>query len=57
MYDAIDTLNRERSEHGDQWLICQGDEIGLRMDETFIANYGHLRFAQPTNLSLRPQGY
>ena len=42
VHDAIDTLNCARSEHGDQWLICQGNEIGLRIDETFIANYGHL---------------
>ena len=42
VHDAIDTLNRARSEHGDRWLICQGNEIGLRIDETFIANYGHL---------------
>lgn len=42
VHDAIDTLDRARSEHGDHWLICQGNEIGLRIDETFIANYGHL---------------
>lgn len=49
VHDAIGVLYCARSQHDDQWLICQGNEIGLIIDESFIANYEHLL------LSLRRQ--
>ncbi|KAF2809165.1 uncharacterized protein BDZ99DRAFT_521611 [Mytilinidion resinicola] len=49
VHDAIEILNLARAQYDDRWLICQGNEIGLAIDEVFIANYEHLL------LSLRGQ--
>lgn len=40
--DAIDVLVDCRSQYGDDWLLSQGLDAGLRMDENFIANYEHM---------------
>ncbi|KAF2190211.1 hypothetical protein K469DRAFT_682341 [Zopfia rhizophila CBS 207.26] len=42
VHDGIDVLYHARSQYDDQWLISQGSEIGLNIDEAFIANYEHL---------------
>ena len=42
VHDAVDVLYRARCEYDDQWLISQGQEIGINIDEAFIANYEHL---------------
>ncbi|KAF2489756.1 hypothetical protein BU16DRAFT_531232 [Lophium mytilinum] len=47
--DAIEVLYLARAQYDDKWLICQGNELGLAIDEVFIANYEHLL------LSLRGQ--
>ena len=40
--EAINTLATCRSGYGDTWLLLQGLDLGLVIDETFIANYEHL---------------
>jgi hypothetical protein len=40
--EAINTLAACRSQHGDDWLAAQGLDLGLNIDESFIANYEHL---------------
>lgn len=42
VHDAVKVLYYARSQYDDQWLIGQGGEIGLNIDEAFIANYEHL---------------
>jgi hypothetical protein len=49
VHDALNVLYAARAQYDDQWLICQGNELGLAIDELFIANYEHLL------LSLRGQ--
>jgi hypothetical protein len=40
--EAISILHAARSQHDDSFIIAQGIEIGLTIDELFIANYEHL---------------
>ncbi|KAF1846885.1 uncharacterized protein K460DRAFT_278146 [Cucurbitaria berberidis CBS 394.84] len=40
--DAIDVLSDCRLQYGDGWLLAQGHDVGLNMDENFIANYEHM---------------
>jgi hypothetical protein len=40
--EAINIFSACRSQYGDAWLIAQGLDSGLDIDETFIANYEHL---------------
>lgn len=40
--EALGTFAACRSQHGDDWLIAQGLDFGLAIDEIFIANYEHL---------------
>ncbi|KAJ4362276.1 hypothetical protein N0V83_010369 [Neocucurbitaria cava] len=40
--DAIDVLGDCRSQYGDDWLRLQGHDVGLNIDENFIANYEHM---------------
>jgi hypothetical protein len=42
VHDAINVLCAVRSQYDDDWLIAQGQDIGLSIDEVFIANYEHL---------------
>lgn len=42
VHDAINVLYAVRSQYNDEWLIDQGHDIGLNIDEVFIANYEHL---------------
>ncbi|KAF2797378.1 hypothetical protein K505DRAFT_322637 [Melanomma pulvis-pyrius CBS 109.77] len=42
VHDAINVLYAARSKYEDGWLIAQGHDIGLNIDEVFIANYEHL---------------
>ncbi|EDU48410.1 conserved hypothetical protein [Pyrenophora tritici-repentis Pt-1C-BFP] len=41
-HDAINVLSECRLRHGDEWLLAQGLEAGLVLDEKFVANYEHL---------------
>ncbi|KAJ4320093.1 hypothetical protein N0V94_003563 [Neodidymelliopsis sp. IMI 364377] len=40
--DAINTLSYCRVHYSDDWLVAQGKDFGLDIDEIFIANYEHL---------------
>jgi len=40
--DAINTVAACRLQYGDDWLVAQGLDLGLDIDEIFIANYEHL---------------
>lgn len=42
VHHALSIVTTCRSQHGDDWLIAQGLDFGLEIDETFIANYEHL---------------
>lgn len=42
VYEAINVLYAARTQYDDQFIITQGSEIGLSIDESFIANYEHL---------------
>ena len=41
-FEALQTLLHCRSHFGDRWLAAQGQDFGLDIDETFVANYEHL---------------
>lgn len=40
--EAITTVAACRLQYGDDWLVAQGLDFGLDIDEIFIANYEHL---------------
>ena len=40
--EAINTVAGCRLQYGDDWLVAQGLDFGLDIDEIFIANYEHL---------------
>lgn len=40
--DCIDVLSECRCAYDDDWLLAQGKDVGLIMDENFIANYDHM---------------
>lgn len=40
--NAINSLAECRLLYGDDWLVAQGTDVGLSMDDVFIANYEHL---------------
>ena len=40
--DAINVLTDCRLQYGDDWLLAQGCDVGLNIDENFIANYEHM---------------
>lgn len=42
IHNALKILSDCRSQHGDVWLAAQGQNLGLSIDEKFIANYEHL---------------
>jgi cell division FtsZ-interacting protein ZapD len=42
VHEAINVLYAARSQHNDAFIIAQGHDIGLNIDESFIANYEHL---------------
>jgi hypothetical protein len=42
VHEAINVLYAARTQYDDQFIITQGLEIGLDIDESFIANYEHL---------------
>ncbi|KAF2873583.1 hypothetical protein BDV95DRAFT_489802 [Massariosphaeria phaeospora] len=42
VHDAISVFDACRSQYGDEWLIGEGQDMGLEIDEAFIANYEHL---------------
>ncbi|CAI6340882.1 unnamed protein product [Periconia digitata] len=44
VHDAINVICACRSQFDDEWLIAQGQKMGLNFDEIFIANYEHLLF-------------
>lgn len=48
--EAIQVLAECRRQHGDDWLVAQGIDVGLSIDETFIANYEHLLLRLRTDL-------
>lgn len=50
VHEGIQVLYSARSQHDDQWLISQGCDIGLNIDEAFIANYEHLLLRLQTQL-------
>lgn len=48
--EAIQTLVNCRSHFGDSWLAQQGQDLGLEIDETFVANYEYLLLRLQTEL-------
>ncbi|KAF2466032.1 uncharacterized protein BDR25DRAFT_78686 [Lindgomyces ingoldianus] len=50
VHEGLRVLYTVRSQYDDQWLIAQGLEIGLSIDEAFIANYEHLLLRLQTQL-------
>lgn len=50
VHDAINVLAACRLQYGDVWLVGQGHEAGLSIDETFIANYEHMLLRLRTEL-------
>ncbi|KAH7371271.1 hypothetical protein BKA66DRAFT_573006 [Pyrenochaeta sp. MPI-SDFR-AT-0127] len=40
--EALNVLAECRSQYGDAWLLDQGLDVGLNIDESFIANYEHM---------------
>ncbi|KAF2825808.1 hypothetical protein CC86DRAFT_382799 [Ophiobolus disseminans] len=40
--EALNTVAACRLQYGDDWLVAQGLDFGLDIDEIFIANYEHL---------------
>ncbi|KAJ8107156.1 hypothetical protein OPT61_g9061 [Boeremia exigua] len=50
-HEAIQTLSFCRSQYSDRWLAAQGLDLGLEIDETFIANYEHLLLRLETELA------
>ncbi|KAH6642134.1 hypothetical protein C7974DRAFT_460388 [Boeremia exigua] len=49
-YEAIQTLLYCRSQFSDSFLAAQGQDFGLDVDETFVANYEHLLLQLQTEL-------
>ncbi|CAA9959741.1 hypothetical protein PTMSG1_03149 [Pyrenophora teres f. maculata] len=49
-HDAINVLSECRLRHGDEWLLAQGLEAGLVLDDKFVANYEHLLLRLQTEL-------
>jgi hypothetical protein len=50
VFDAINVLSECRLQYGDEWLMAQGLDVGLSMDENFIANYEHMLLRLQTAL-------
>ncbi|KAI8932208.1 hypothetical protein NX059_011086 [Plenodomus lindquistii] len=48
--DALHVLAECRQRFGDGWLVAQGIDVGLSIDESFIANYEHLLVRLRTDL-------
>ena len=48
--DALDVLSDCRQQYGDDWLFRQGHDMGLHLDDKFIANYEHLLLQLRTEL-------
>lgn len=42
VHDSINVFYAARETYDDAWLVIQGQEVGLNIDEAFIANYEHL---------------
>jgi hypothetical protein len=42
VHDAIDMLQRCRTQFDDEWLVAQGHSAGINFDAVFLANYEHL---------------
>jgi hypothetical protein len=42
VHDATNVLTECRLQYGDDWLLAQGLNVGLVIDENFIANYEHM---------------
>ncbi|KAL6151707.1 hypothetical protein ACJBU6_09652 [Exserohilum turcicum] len=50
VHDAVNVLFDCREQYGDDWLLAQGLDAGLVLDENFIANYEHLLLRLQTDL-------
>ncbi|KAB2108306.1 hypothetical protein AG0111_0g2923 [Alternaria gaisen] len=50
VHEAINVLTECRQQYGDDWLLAQGLDAGLILDENFIANYEHLLLRLQTDL-------
>ncbi|KAF2848090.1 hypothetical protein T440DRAFT_470442 [Plenodomus tracheiphilus IPT5] len=48
--DALHVLAECRQRFGDDWLVAQGIDVGLCIDESFIANYEHMLVRLRTDL-------
>lgn len=42
VFEAINVLYAARSQYDDAFIIAQGHDIGLNIDQSFMANYEHL---------------
>ncbi|KAF1994891.1 hypothetical protein P154DRAFT_361051 [Amniculicola lignicola CBS 123094] len=49
--EALRVLHVAREQYDDQWLLAQGDLVGLDLDENFIANYEHLLLRLESSLT------
>lgn len=50
VHGAINVLADCRRQYGDSWLLAQGVEAGLVLDDSFIANYEHLLLRLQTDV-------
>lgn len=50
VHGAINVLSDCRQQYGDDWLLAQGLDAGLILDDNFIANYEHLLLRLQTEL-------
>ncbi|KAF1944035.1 hypothetical protein EJ02DRAFT_432805 [Clathrospora elynae] len=51
VHDAINILTECRLQYGDDWLVAQGLDAGLIIDDNFIANYEHMLLRLQTELT------
>ncbi|KAF2112942.1 hypothetical protein BDV96DRAFT_579458 [Lophiotrema nucula] len=42
VFEALQVFNAVKRQYDDAWLVAQGQQSGLQIDEKFIANYEHL---------------
>jgi hypothetical protein len=50
VHESVNVLAECRRQYGDDWLLAQGLDLGLVLDENFIANYEHLLLRLQTDL-------
>jgi hypothetical protein len=51
VHDALKVLYAARTQFGDRFIVAQGEDLGLHIDEIFIANYEHLLLQYQSQLA------